>query len=154
LLVGVHINWEYQHSLTLTVGVPGEFTTMSGRRLRDTITTTLQQNGVTNPTVVIAGLANAYSHYITTYQEFGMDGASATHGYDPLLGIQRYEGASTLYGPHTLAGYQQEYSKMAAALATGKSYPPGPSPPVITKTVIAIFAAHNSSTHSIPSYPL
>jgi len=64
--------------------------------------------------VVVAGLSNAYSHYITTFEEYS---------------IQRYEGASTLYGPNTLAGYQQEYSKLAAALAQGQPYPPGPTPP-------------------------
>ena len=35
-----------------------------------------------------------YTHYITTYEEYQQ---------------QRYEGASTLYGPHTLAAYQQEF---------------------------------------------
>lgn len=34
--------------------------------------------------VVIAGPANAYAHYITTPEEYS---------------VQRYEGASTLYGP-------------------------------------------------------
>ena len=31
--------------------------------------------------------------------------------------VQRYEGASTVYGPYTLVAYQQEFSKLAAALA-------------------------------------
>jgi neutral ceramidase len=52
------------------VGVPGEFTTMSGRRLRASISNALQQNGISNPVVVIAGLSNDYTHYITTYQEY------------------------------------------------------------------------------------
>jgi neutral ceramidase len=34
--------------------------------------------------VVIAGPANTYAHYVTTREEYG---------------VQRYEGASTLYGP-------------------------------------------------------
>lgn len=34
--------------------------------------------------VVVAGPANIYSHYITTREEYG---------------IQRYEGASTIFGP-------------------------------------------------------
>lgn len=34
--------------------------------------------------VVIAGPANAYAHYIATREEYG---------------VQRYEGASTIYGP-------------------------------------------------------
>lgn len=36
--------------------------------------------------VVIAGPANTYSHYVTTREEYA---------------VQRYEGASTIYGPCT-----------------------------------------------------
>lgn len=96
------------------IGVPGEFTTMSGRRLRSTVLQTLQDNGMGSDTiVVIAGLTNEYSHYITTYEEYQ---------------AQRYEGASVLFGPHTLAGYQQEYAKLAKAIATGTRVDPGPTP--------------------------
>lgn len=42
--------------------------------------------------VVIAGLTNTYSSYITTIEEYG---------------VQRYEGASTIFGPHTLDAYIQ-----------------------------------------------
>jgi len=99
------------------IGVPGEFSTMSGRRLRDTVLSTLLKYGASNDSVVvIAGLSNDYTHYITTYEEFQ---------------VQRYEGASTLYGPHTLAAYQYLYSQLAQALITGKPYPPGPNPPNI-----------------------
>ena len=42
--------------------------------------------------VVIAGLANTYSSYIATFEEYG---------------VQRYEGASTIFGPHTLDAYIQ-----------------------------------------------
>ena len=44
----------------------------------------------TPPIVVLGGPANSYTHYITTPEEYA---------------VQRYEGASTLYGPHTLAAY-------------------------------------------------
>ena len=76
------------------VAVPGEFTTMSGRRLKQTVLDVLAKNGQLTPDtkVVIAGLANSYSHYVATWEEFQ---------------IQRYEGASTLYGPHTLDAYRQ-----------------------------------------------
>jgi len=98
------------------VGVPGEFTTMSGRRLRHTVRSALESVGAAtkDTVIVIAGLSNAYSHYITTYEEYQ---------------YQRYEGGSTLYGPHTLAAYQQLYSQLAIALATKTPYPPGPTPP-------------------------
>lgn len=42
--------------------------------------------------MVIAGLTNTYSSYITTREEYG---------------AQRYEGASTIYGPSTLDAYIQ-----------------------------------------------
>jgi neutral ceramidase len=100
------------------IAVPGEFTTMSGRRLRDTVRNTLLSYGAPNNTVVvIAGLSNAYSHYIATYEEYS---------------YQRYEAASTIFGPHTLAAYQQEYSKLAIALMKGTPVPPGPTPPDIS----------------------
>lgn len=89
------------------VAVPGEFTTMSGRRLRQTVYDAVLPsftNSTEKPIVVIAGLANAYSHYITTFEEYSN---------------QRYEGASTLFGPHTLAAYQQNYAALAKALSTG-----------------------------------
>jgi len=87
---------------------------MSGRRLRDAIKAVLIEHGApANLTVVIAGLANAYSHYITTYEEYV---------------IQRYEGASTIYGPHTLAAHTQQFSILATALMQGTKLAPGPMP--------------------------
>ena len=37
--------------------------------------------------------------------------------YFYLFQIQRYEGASTIYGPYTLDAYLQEFERLAAALA-------------------------------------
>lgn len=108
------------------VAVPGEFSTMSGRRLRNTVLETLTSLGAAdNDThVVIAGLSNDYSHYITTFEEFQ---------------YQRYEGASTLFGPHTLAAYQQEYSKLAVHLTKGtKPQPPYVYPADLSKSTIHI----------------
>ncbi len=106
----------FQWGNFVMIGAPGEFTTMAGRRLRDTVKQAFSDAGkdVSKLTVSIAGLSNSYSHYITTYEEFQ---------------VQRYAGASTLYGPHTLSAYQQEFYKLAFALATGKSVDPG-TPPV------------------------
>lgn len=42
--------------------------------------------------VVISGLTNTYSSYVTTWEEYA---------------AQRYEGASTLFGPSTLDAYIQ-----------------------------------------------
>ena len=81
--------------------VPGEFSTMAGRRLRTAIRSALLDGGVQDPVVTIAGLANSYSHYITTEEEYA---------------AQRYEAASTLYGPHTLAAYIQEFERITIDL--------------------------------------
>ncbi|CAH1793813.1 unnamed protein product, partial [Owenia fusiformis] len=99
----------------IIVAVPGEFTTMSGRRLKDAVRNTLMANGFPSTTkVVICGLSNVYSSYIATYEEYQ---------------VQRYEGASTLYGPHTLQAYIQEFTNMSVAMAKGVRVPPGPTPP-------------------------
>ncbi|XP_031112684.1 neutral ceramidase 1-like isoform X1 [Ipomoea triloba] len=99
------------------LSVPGEFTTMAGRRLRDAVKTVLTSAASefnSNVHVVIAGLTNTYSQYVTTHEEYE---------------IQRYEGASTLYGPHTLNAYIQEFKKLAKATVTGQSVEAGPNPP-------------------------
>lgn len=97
------------------LAVPGEFSTMSGRRLREGVYQVLVANGFSKDTkVVIAGLSNTYTHYITTFEEYQE---------------QRYEGASTIYGPHTLQAYNQEFNKMAVAMAKGTPVPAGPPPP-------------------------
>jgi neutral ceramidase len=93
------------------VAVPFEMTTMSGRRLRQTVLTQLAPLGVNQ--VVIAGLSNAYAGYIATREEYA---------------LQHYEGASTHFGPWTLAAVQQEAEKLAAALRDGTTVAPGPTP--------------------------
>nr|XP_027089263.1 neutral ceramidase 2-like [Coffea arabica] len=105
-----------------------EFTTMSGRRLRDAVKAVLtastgQFNG--NVHVVIAGLSNTYSQYITTFEEYE---------------IQRYEGASTLFGPHTLSAYIQEFKKLATALKSGQPVQQGPQPPDLLDKQISLLA--------------
>lgn len=78
---------------------PGEFTTMAGRRLREALRAKLISSGIigSNAYVVIAGPANTYGHYITTREEYG---------------VQRYEGASTIFGPNTLDAYIDKYSSL------------------------------------------
>ncbi|XP_022999686.1 neutral ceramidase 2-like [Cucurbita maxima] len=103
----------------IILSVPGEFTTMAGRRLREAVKETLISNGNgefdDDTHVVIAGLTNAYSQYVATLEEYEQ---------------QRYEAASTLYGPHTLSAYIQEFKKLAIAIAKGeKIAKPIVSPP-------------------------
>ncbi|KAF2312612.1 hypothetical protein GH714_035228 [Hevea brasiliensis] len=108
------------------LSVPGEFTTMAGRRLRDAVRTVLTSgnkefNG--NVHVVIAGLTNTYSQYVTTFEEYQ---------------VQRYEGASTLFGPQTLSAYIQEFEKLASALVSGQTVEPGPQPPDLLNKQISL----------------
>ncbi|KAL1193152.1 Neutral ceramidase 3 [Cardamine amara subsp. amara] len=105
--------------------VPGEFTTMAGRRLRDAVKTVLKEGSSYGEefSVVIAGLTNTYSQYIATFEEYQ---------------VQRYEGASTLYGPHTLSGYIQEFKKLAHDLLSGQATDPGPQPPDLLDKQISL----------------
>ncbi|CAF1924077.1 unnamed protein product [Brassica napus] len=95
-----------------------EFTTMAGRRLRDAVKRHLQSSGNIEMSgeihIVIAGLGNGYSQYVTTFEEYQ---------------AQRYEGASTLFGPHTLSGYIQEFKKLSKSLVLDRPVQPGPQPP-------------------------
>ena len=44
---------------------------MSGRRTRNAVLEELKKNGYSDETkVVIAGLSNTYSDYVTTYEEY------------------------------------------------------------------------------------
>ncbi|KAI3801480.1 hypothetical protein L1987_29585 [Smallanthus sonchifolius] len=101
------------------LSVPGEFTTMAGRRLRDAVRAVFKEK----VHVVIAGLTNTYSQYITTFEEYEM---------------QRYEGASTLYGPHTLSAYIQEFKKLATAIVSGATVEAGPQPPDLLNKQISL----------------
>ncbi|KAK7299873.1 hypothetical protein RJT34_10701 [Clitoria ternatea] len=109
----------------VVLSVPGEFTTMAGRRLRDAVKTVLSSSKDfgSNIHVVIAGLTNTYSQYVTTYEEYQE---------------QRYEGASTLFGPHTLSAYIQEFEKLAQALISGQPVEPGPQPPDLLNKQISL----------------
>ena len=79
----------------LMIIAPGEATTMSGRRWRNAVAEAATSAlNITSPKVVLGGPANTYGHYIATEEEYG---------------VQRYEGASTLYGPHTLEAYVRLY---------------------------------------------
>ncbi|KAI1490779.1 ceramidase family protein [Biscogniauxia mediterranea] len=97
---------------------PSEATTMSGRRWRAAVKAAATAAGITDvePKVVLGGPANTYAHYVATPEEYG---------------IQRYEGASTLYGPWELPAYINltvSNIHYLAPDATG-SPAPGPSPP-------------------------
>ncbi|MBT3982853.1 MAG: alkaline ceramidase [Bacteriovoracaceae bacterium] len=91
--------------------IPGEMTTMAGRRLRELLKAKLAPIGVKY--VVNAGLSNAYSGYITTYEEYQK---------------QHYEGASTHFGPFTLSSYLQIFDQLATSLINGVKIQSRPTP--------------------------
>lgn len=119
---------------------------------RNAIRARLTADGIIgqNAYVVIAGPANTYAHYVTTIEEYG---------------VQRYEGASTLFGPcknhsffgfgsneirlfilvmfaDTLDAYIDKYSSLVSYLAdnaTAGAVPPSdPAPPDLTSRAISL----------------
>ncbi|KAJ7290538.1 Neutral/alkaline nonlysosomal ceramidase [Mycena rebaudengoi] len=96
--------------------IPGELTTMAGRRIREAVRAKLISSKIIGEEayVVVAGPANTYAHYITTREEYG---------------VQRYEGASTLYGPFTLEAYVDKYTSLIPFLADIPSGTPPSDPP-------------------------
>ena len=107
------------------LSVPGELTTMAGRRLRNAVKSILEAGNIVAPGqkvhVTIAGLANNYASYITTFEEYQ---------------AQRYEAASTIFGPHTLEGYIQEFSRLARDMVAGTPSEPGTPPPDLQSELI------------------
>ena len=99
----------------LIVSVPAEVTTVAGRRLARAAARAardaedLKNSATSSWSVVVNGLANGYSGYVTTEREYGE---------------QRYEGASGLYGPNTLRLYERVVAELArelvAELGSGK----------------------------------
>lgn len=98
---------------------PTEATTMAGRRWRNAVKSAgaeLSLTGTAEPYVVLGGPANTYAHYVTTPEEYA---------------VQRYEGASTLFGQWELPAFINLTLRGLPYLApTASSSPaPGPFPP-------------------------
>ena len=91
------------------IALPSEITTMAGRRLMETVKTELagQVDHVT-----ITALANTYAGYVATREEYA---------------AQNYEGGHTLFGPHTLTAYQQEYTRLARGIKNNTPVDAGPA---------------------------
>mgnify|MGYP000007310690 CR=1 FL=1 len=89
--------------------LPGEFTTMLGRQIADSIAATTS----TNERILFIGLANEYVSYFTT---------------GPEHDAQHYEGASMIYGPGSGQRIEQSLVDLGANLgqaplrATSKKY--------------------------------
>ncbi|KAK2792979.1 hypothetical protein FQN51_001384 [Onygenales sp. PD_10] len=115
----------------LIVVSSGEATSMAGRRWKEAITRSAADVlGISDPIAVLGAPANTYAHYIATEEEYG---------------IQRYEGASTLHGPHTLAAHINltltylPYLNPAAK-DTLPPINPGPSPPIHSNSSLSFIS--------------
>ena len=97
--------------------VPAEFTATAGRRLKAGLH---QAFGGKLSHVAVSNYSNGYSGYVATEEEYG---------------AQHYEGASTLYGPHTLAAYLQTFDWLALRLQGGNSGVPGASPGFVAPAI-------------------
>ncbi|KAI6784483.1 Neutral ceramidase-like protein [Emericellopsis cladophorae] len=93
---------------------PSEVGTMAGRRWREAVAAEAEQFLDEEPIVVLTSPANTYAHYVTTPEE-----------YD----IQRYEGASTLYGRHSLDAYINLTVSNLQYLTPDATERPAPGPP-------------------------
>ena len=106
-----------------------EATTMSGRRWKEMVANSAKDIlSLPNPLVVLGAPSNSYAHYVSTEEEYG---------------VQRYEGASTLYGPNTLAAYINltltylPYLGDSSQVSRLPAIPSGPSPPVNTNVSLS-----------------
>lgn len=86
------------------VGIPGEITTMAGKRLEQSVKDVLAPRGIDE--VIIVSYANAYCGYITTFQEYQ---------------VQCYEGGHTVFGEHTLGGFQTKFHQLALEMTKPES---------------------------------
>lgn len=94
---------------------PGEFTTMAGSAIRETVAEVLAAVGVAD--VLILTYCNDYMGYVTTTEEYRE---------------QRYEGGHTIFGQWTLGAFQTIASGLAERLAMDRDHRPsedGPRPP-------------------------
>ncbi|KAI8818710.1 Neutral/alkaline nonlysosomal ceramidase [Fimicolochytrium jonesii] len=100
------------------MGVPGEISTMSGRRMRAGVLAQLVADGTADADaeIIVSGLTNSYSSYITTKEEYQ---------------VQRYEGGSTAYGPNTLAAHVQVFKTLAGSFKAATVPPASPAFPVV-----------------------
>lgn len=96
---------------------------MSGRRMRNHIQEVVRSEIGENVDVIIAGLSNLYTSYIATPEEYE---------------IQRYEGASTLYGPHTLTIYLNQFEKLTRVMLRNERLGPGPDQPDLSDRQISL----------------
>lgn len=77
--------------------------------------------------VVLSGLSNVYTSYVATIEEYE---------------VQRYEGASTLYGPHTLQAYVRQFKRLSRLIMgdSGEQPVSDLKPPDLSKSLFTLRA--------------
>lgn len=102
------------------IGAPGEFTTMSGRRIKKAILNALYP---LVDSVAFTGLSNSYAGYITTFEEYQQ---------------QNYEGGFTVFGPYTAMAYQNAFTDLAMALKNDEAVISEASPHLHKKNTLSL----------------
>lgn len=97
----------YRLGPLVLVTLPGEFTTMMGRRIREHVLAQLPPGSTSQ--VILVGLAGGHVSYVTTPEEYE---------------AQHYEGAQNLYGAATGPLMGAELGAMAAQLDSGSTVAP------------------------------
>ena len=117
------------------INVPTEFSTMAGRRMRQRLAEEISLLGLSkSPTVIIGGLSNMYGDYTTTFEEYQ---------------AQRYEGASTIFGPNELEAFIHEALRLVKDMASGAKSASRPSPEVDLKKMINLLGEWKYDTVEI-----
>lgn len=92
------------------IAAPMELTTMTGRRIKAAVQAVLPAN----TPVVISALSNAYAGYVASRDEYE---------------LQRYEAASTHFGPDEQPVLSHLFAQLAVAMVHHQPVAAGPTPP-------------------------
>ena len=139
------------------IAVPAELTTMAGLRLRKSVEEMLGSGYRT----VIAGYANDYSSYVTTYEEYNYlrpPDPLGLSGIVTFVDHQTYEAGSTQFGPYTLMAYQTVCSELARCLRDGNNPNTLPMPRSvpfgeISEWVFQPLFANDPGVDRLPPFP-
>ncbi|MGV3016028.1 neutral/alkaline non-lysosomal ceramidase N-terminal domain-containing protein [Rothia sp. 88186D007BW] len=102
------------------LGMPGEHNGAVGVQYRQDMAALL---GVNESQIIVQGYTNAYSHYVTTPQEYVS---------------QQYEGGATVFGINTMGAFRQTLNTVATSLRDGTDLPLGDKPTVRTPMKSAV----------------
>lgn len=113
-LLGTNILPSFAQLTVLRIGnrligtVPGEVTTVAGRRMQAAMLAGARGIGIPVDSALVMGLSNGHVMYVATAEEYG---------------AQYYEGASTIYGPGEAAMFARALGGLAGMLSSGDTLP-------------------------------